>query len=342
MPLTAFAVASHRAPHHTLPRDRAVRLALLSLVSLLVIATTAGPAGAAGPATAFAAPAPSKTGAASTKTVPQTVTKAARSARTTAARGKPATPRQQLKREAEGLALATTTVETITEAQLDVAMRVLTGAADCEFNERITVAPVNGRPGHFHVGHMAQRYTMVPEETATGAVRLVDRRAGVVWLQIPVKSMLMNSKQGRRMVDACTHAEQRAALTVTVADAGIGIGIAPVVPAATAATVETIATNAPAATTTAATLSAASSAAATEPPGAPGAPGASGTPGARATDPMATAVTLGAAVVTRTSGAEPITAPASAVASAPAAAPAAAPASAPPAAPAAGPASGLD
>jgi hypothetical protein len=139
---------------------------------------------------------------------------------------KPATPREQLKAEAEGLALATTTVEEISQAQLDVAARVLTGTADCEFKLQVTVMPMEGQPGHFIVGHKGQRYTMVPEETQTGAVRLEDKRAGVVWLQIPTKSMLMNSKQGQRMVDACQQNEQRLAVNAAAA-AGAGLGIAP-------------------------------------------------------------------------------------------------------------------
>lgn len=139
---------------------------------------------------------------------------------------RPATPRQQLKSEAEGLALATSTVDIISQAQLDVAARVLTGAADCEFKQQVTVQPVENQPGHFHVGFKGQRYTMVPEETATGAVRLQDRRAGMVWLQIPTKSMLMNSRLGQRVVDGCLHAEQRAAVTAAAA-AGAGLGIVP-------------------------------------------------------------------------------------------------------------------
>jgi hypothetical protein len=141
---------------------------------------------------------------------------------------KPSTPRQQLKSEASGLALATSTVEIISQAQLDVAARVLTGTADCEFNQRVTVQPVTDQPGVFSVGFKALRYTMVPEETLTGAVRLQDKRAGVVWLQIPTKSMLMNAKLGQRMVDACLHAEQRIAVAAAAgAAAGPGIGITP-------------------------------------------------------------------------------------------------------------------
>jgi hypothetical protein len=121
--------------------------------------------------------------------------------------------RQQLRDQAKGMALAVETVQAINDNQLQIASRVLTGRADCEFNQTITVEPWTEHPGHFKVAYKNATYTMVPEETTTGAVRLEDKRAGVMWLQIPSKSMLMNSKIGQRMVDSCTHAEQRVAAT---------------------------------------------------------------------------------------------------------------------------------
>ena len=121
--------------------------------------------------------------------------------------------RQQLKSQAAGLALATETVQTISQNQLDIAARVLTGKAECEFDQTVEVAPMAGKPGLFKVGYKGAHYMMVPEETTTGAVRLEDKKAGMMWLQIPSKSMLMNSKIGQRMVDSCMHAEQRAAVT---------------------------------------------------------------------------------------------------------------------------------
>ena len=127
--------------------------------------------------------------------------------------------RQQLKSEAAGLALATETTEAINQNQLDIAARVLTGKADCEFDQTVDVQPMSGKPGMFKVGYKNASYTMIPEETTTGAVRLEDKKAGVMWLQIPSKSMLMNSKIGQRMVDACMHAEQRAAVSASKAAA---------------------------------------------------------------------------------------------------------------------------
>jgi hypothetical protein len=50
---------------------------------------------------------------------------------------------------------------------------------------------------------------VAPEETDTGAVRLEDKKSGVVWIQIPAKSMLMNAKIGQRVADGCVMAEQK-------------------------------------------------------------------------------------------------------------------------------------
>lgn len=147
--------------------------------------------------------------------------------------GKPATSHQQLRSQAKGLALAEETVEQISQGQLDVAARVLTGDADCEFAQQVSVRPVAGQPGHFNVGFKKAVYRMVPQETTTGAVRLEDKRAGMVWLQIPSKSMLMNAKVGQRMVDACMHAEQRAAVAAAQdATQNTRLGIAPAAVAA--------------------------------------------------------------------------------------------------------------
>ena len=142
-----------------------------------------------------------------------------------------------LKSEAKGLALATDTVETINATQLDIAARVLTGKADCEFSQAVDVDAVADRPGMFKVSYKGQSYMMVPEETTTGAVRLFNRRTGMVWLQIPSKSMLLDGREGHRLVDRCTQSEQRAAVAaVNAAAAAVPLGCAKqVAPPASAA-----------------------------------------------------------------------------------------------------------
>jgi hypothetical protein len=124
---------------------------------------------------------------------------------------KPSAAQQRADR-AKGLALATETVQRVSEAQLQIADRVHTGQAACEFDQVVSLDRIAEHPGHFRLKFKNASYTVVPEETTTGALRLEDKKAGIVWLQIPSKSMLMNSKIGQRLVDNCLHPEQRAAV----------------------------------------------------------------------------------------------------------------------------------
>jgi len=93
--------------------------------------------------------------------------------------------------------------------QLSAADRVLLGQSRCEFNQSVNVAAVPGQKGWFNVEFKGKSYLMAPEATTTGAVRLEDKKNGMMWLQIANKSMLMNSKIGQRMVDNCVHPNQR-------------------------------------------------------------------------------------------------------------------------------------
>jgi hypothetical protein len=62
--------------------------------------------------------------------------------------------------------------------------------------------------GRFILELGRQRYSMVPVPTLSGAIRLEDSAAGVVWLQLSNKSMLMSQKLGWRLADDCASADQ--------------------------------------------------------------------------------------------------------------------------------------
>ena len=104
------------------------------------------------------------------------------------------------------------TNDNLNPGQLTMADRVLTGVADCEFKEKVDVEKIPGHSGNFKVTYDHKSYIMVPEETTTGAIRLVDTAGAVVWIQIPMKSMLMNQKEHHRLVDNCQEDEQRIAV----------------------------------------------------------------------------------------------------------------------------------
>ena len=110
----------------------------------------------------------------------------------------------------------------LTPGQLDAAERVFVGTASCDANQKVTLAAAPGQPGHFTLTHNKTIVKLVTQETTSGAVRLEDAKSGLLWIQIPAKSMLMNTKLGRRVADACITPEQAlASITPKPAPASI-------------------------------------------------------------------------------------------------------------------------
>ena len=110
----------------------------------------------------------------------------------------------------------------LTPGQLDAAERVFVGTASCDANQKVTLAAAPGQPGHFTLTHNKTIVKLVTQETTSGAVRLEDAKSGLLWIQIPAKSMLMNTKLGRRVADACITPEQAlASITPETAPASI-------------------------------------------------------------------------------------------------------------------------
>src|SRR5688572_9678171 len=81
----------------------------------------------------------------------------------------------------------------------------------CEFNQTLHVARHATHVGYANVRFGKLRYTMKPVLSTTGALRFEDVDGRVLMIQIPSKSMLMDVRQGRRLVDECMHDQQRLA-----------------------------------------------------------------------------------------------------------------------------------
>ena len=93
--------------------------------------------------------------------------------------------------------------------ELAVADRVFKGRMPCELGAYVNVIADEKNPGYFFVDGKGFKYHMAPTKTSTGAIRLEDKSAGAVWLQIANKSMLMNQKAGQRLADECMSPEQQ-------------------------------------------------------------------------------------------------------------------------------------
>jgi len=93
---------------------------------------------------------------------------------------------------------------------LAIAQQIHQGLLPCEMGTSIRVEADAAQPGYFHVQGKGFRYRMFPVRTNSGALRLEDKKAGAVWLQLANKSMLMDEKKGRRVADECAHPDQMA------------------------------------------------------------------------------------------------------------------------------------
>ena len=89
--------------------------------------------------------------------------------------------------------------------------RVLTGRSACEFGTSVSVDRSDRHAGYFDLKLDRQAWVMKPVVSSTGAVRLEDIKGNTLLIQILTKSMVMDRKAGRRLVDGCVHDVQRAA-----------------------------------------------------------------------------------------------------------------------------------
>lgn len=117
--------------------------------------------------------------------------------------------RAQLKSEAKNLAAAVVAAEeALTPEELAIAERVYVGRLPCELGEAVILVADAKSPGYFDLQTRKAKFRMFPVPTTTGTVRLEDKKAGAVWLQLASKSMLMNAKAGQRLADECMGPDQ--------------------------------------------------------------------------------------------------------------------------------------
>ncbi len=96
--------------------------------------------------------------------------------------------------------------------QLAAADMAHVGDYACEFNQKITVLATPQQTGYIDVRFNKSVWTMKPVLSSTGALRLEDVKGQMLMIQIANKSMVMDTKIGHRIVDACVHEKQLQAI----------------------------------------------------------------------------------------------------------------------------------
>jgi hypothetical protein len=80
--------------------------------------------------------------------------------------------------------------------------QLVTGRFNCEMNNQVDIKMGDGQRA-IDLTWKGHVYVMLPVATSTGALRFEDRDSGMIWIQIPAKSMLLNSKRGEQVANEC-------------------------------------------------------------------------------------------------------------------------------------------
>jgi hypothetical protein len=91
---------------------------------------------------------------------------------------------------------------------------------DCELGNKITIYQNEGDLAHIALRWKKRLHRLTAVGTSTGALRFENKFYGLVWIGIPAKGMLLDSKQNRQLANECRNAEQARSLSMTPASEG--------------------------------------------------------------------------------------------------------------------------
>lgn len=96
---------------------------------------------------------------------------------------------------------------------------------NCELGNKITIYTNATDDKHIALRWKKRLHRLSRVGTTTGANRFENRLYGLVWIGIPAKGMLLDSKQNRQLANECKDAEQ--AKPAAVVEAAPSLGVLP-------------------------------------------------------------------------------------------------------------------
>jgi hypothetical protein len=93
---------------------------------------------------------------------------------------------------------------------------------DCALGDKVAIFSNTEDDKHIALRWNKRLMRLTRVETTTGAHRFENRRQGMVWIGIPAKGILLDSKKGQQLANECKSAEQ---LKPSDAPAAPGLGI---------------------------------------------------------------------------------------------------------------------
>jgi membrane-bound inhibitor of C-type lysozyme len=86
----------------------------------------------------------------------------------------------------------------------------------CELNNKITIYTNEKDSGHIALRWKNRLHRLERVGTTTGALRFENTKFGLIWIGIPSKGILLDSKLNRQLANECKNAEQAKPLVAAV------------------------------------------------------------------------------------------------------------------------------
>jgi hypothetical protein len=86
----------------------------------------------------------------------------------------------------------------------------------CELNNRVTIYTNEKDGGHIALRWKNRLHRLERVGTTTGALRFENTKFGLIWIGIPSKGILLDSKLNRQLANECKNAEQAKSLVATM------------------------------------------------------------------------------------------------------------------------------
>jgi membrane-bound inhibitor of C-type lysozyme len=101
------------------------------------------------------------------------------------------------------------------EAEPDITDTVVADYA-CELNNKVTIYTNEKDNGHIALRWKNRLHRLERVGTTTGALRFENTKFGLIWIGIPSKGILLDSKLNRQLANECKNAEQAKPLVAAV------------------------------------------------------------------------------------------------------------------------------
>jgi ABC-type phosphate transport system substrate-binding protein len=105
----------------------------------------------------------------------------------------------------------------VDEPEPDITDTTVTEYA-CELGNKITIYTNEGDDGHIALRWKKRLHRLNRVGTTTGALRFENANYGLIWIGIPSKGILLDSKLNRQLANECKNAEQAKPIVASAAE----------------------------------------------------------------------------------------------------------------------------